>query len=136
MPWAAYDSDGVLHVGFFDRSYDPANHKYGFTLATEKAPGSLKFSFRKVSTALSDPTRDNLANRGTINPAFPFPAVSVGDYAGITVTPDAVVAYWTDLRNDVCTAGLCRHRQDTYFAKIPNPNREDRKSSIPGNGRV
>jgi len=121
MPWAAYDAHGVLQVGFFDRAYDPANHRYGFTLATEKAPGSLQFSFRKVSTVLSDPTRDNLASRGTINPAFPFPAVSVGDYPGIAVTPDAVVAYWTDLRNDACIGGRCGHRQDSYFAKIPNP---------------
>ncbi len=121
MPWAAYDAHGLLQVGFYDRSYDPDNHRFGFTLASEKAPGTLKFSFRMVSTALSDPTRDNLASRGTINPAFPFPAVSIGDYPGLAVAPNAVVAYWTDLRNDACVAGRCGHRQDSYFASIPNP---------------
>jgi len=121
MPWAAYDAHGILHVGFFDRAYDPANHKYGFTLATEKAPGSLRFSYRRVSTALSDPTRDNLVSRGTIDPAFPFPAVSIGDYPGIAIAPNAVVAYWTDLRNDACVPGRCGHRQDSYFARVPNP---------------
>ncbi|MDQ6797078.1 MAG: glycoside hydrolase [Actinomycetota bacterium] len=121
MPWAAYDAHGVLHVGFFDRIYDPANHKYGFTLATERNPGSLQFSYRRVSTALSDPTRDNLASRGTIDPAFPFPAVSIGDYPGIAIAPNAVLVYWTDLRNDACIADRCGHRQDSYFARVPNP---------------
>ncbi len=121
MPWAAYDARGLLHVGFFDRAYDPANHEYGFTLATEKAPGSLRFSFHQVSTALSDPTKNNLASFGTVNPAFPFPSLSVGDYSGIAIAPDAVVAYWTDLRNDACLNGRCGHRQDSYFASIPNP---------------
>ncbi len=121
MPWAAYDAHGRLQVGFFDRAYDPDNHKYGFTLASERGPGSLTFSFRQVSTALSDPTRDNLASRGTINPAFPFPAVSIGDYPGLAVAPNAVVAYWTDLRNDACAGGRCGHRQDSYFASIFNP---------------
>jgi len=121
MPWAAYDAHGVLHVGFFDRAYDPADHQYGFTLAAEKTPGSLHFTFQRVSTALSDPTRDNLASRGTIDPAFPFPAVSIGDYNGIAVAPDAVLAYWTDLRNDACAGDRCGHRQDSYFARVPNP---------------
>lgn len=122
MPWAAYDASGVLHVGFFDRSYDPANHRYGYTLASEDGPGSLRFSFRRVSTALSDPTRDNLASRGTVNPAFPYPAVSIGDYTAIAVAPGAVVAYWTDLRNDACLPdGRCGHREDSYFARVAVP---------------
>src|SRR5262249_8628117 len=28
QPWAVYDADGRLQIGFYDRSYDPANHKY------------------------------------------------------------------------------------------------------------
>jgi hypothetical protein len=121
MPWAAYDSGGVLHIGFLDRSYDPADHQYGYTLASESTPGSLHFTFQRVSTALSDPTRDNLASRGTVNPAFPFPAASIGDYTAIAVAPEAVVAYWTDLRETACSGGRCGHRQDAYFADVPIP---------------
>jgi len=121
MPFAAYDAEGRLHVGFFDRAYDLANHKYGYTLASEVTPGSLQFTFQRVSTALSEPTRDNLASRGGPNPDFPFPAASVGDYSAIAVTPDAVVAYWTDLRNTACRGGRCGYRQDAYFASVPNP---------------
>jgi hypothetical protein len=121
MPWAAYDAHGLLQIGFFDRAYDPSNHRYGYTLASEKAPGLLHFTFQRVSTSLSDPTRDNLSSRGTINPAFPFPAVSIGDYTGIAIAPHAVVAYWTDLRNDACVGDRCGHRQDSYFASIPIP---------------
>ena len=33
MPWGAYDAGGRLHIGYFDRSYDPANHRYGYSLA-------------------------------------------------------------------------------------------------------
>jgi hypothetical protein len=29
MPWGAYNASGQLQIGYFDRSYDPANHKYG-----------------------------------------------------------------------------------------------------------
>jgi len=121
MPWAGYDDHGLLHIGFLDRAYDPANHKYGYTLATEKAPGALHFTFQRVSTALSDPTRNNLSSRGTINPAFPFPAVSIGDYTGLAVAPHAVLGYWTDLRNDACVGDRCGNRQDSYFASVPIP---------------
>lgn len=122
MPWAAYDAQGRLDIGFFDRAYDPANDKYGYTLATEKGPGLLQFSLRRISTALSDPTRDNLSSRGTVNPAFPFPALAIGDYTGITVAHHAVVAYWTDLRHDACAGGRCGHRQDSYFATVAGPS--------------
>lgn len=120
MPWAAYDNHGLLRVGYFDRSYDPANHKYGYTLATESSPGSLTFSTAQVSTALSDPTRDNTATRGTINPAFPNPAVSIGDYTAVAVGPTFVATMWTDLRETGCVNGRCGFRQDAYFARVPS----------------
>src|SRR5437667_405808 len=41
MPWGAYAASGKLRIGYFDRSYDPANHMYGYTLATETSWGSL-----------------------------------------------------------------------------------------------
>ena len=118
MPWAAYDFQGRLRVGYFDRSYDPANHEYGYTLATETAPGSLSFSMAQVSTALSDPTRDSSASRGTIDPAFPNPAVSIGDYTAIAAGPTFIAALWTDLREPGCVNGRCGTREDAYFARI------------------
>ena len=42
MPWGAYDTQGVLRIGTFDRSYDPANHEYGYTLATETGLGRCR----------------------------------------------------------------------------------------------
>jgi hypothetical protein len=118
MPWSAYDARGALRVGFFDRSYDPSNHKYGYTLATEVAPGSLTFSMTQVTTALSDPTRDNTASRGTVNPAFPNPAVSIGDYTAVAAGPTFIATLWTDLRETGCVSGRCGFRQDAYFASV------------------
>ncbi len=119
MPWAAYDSRGRLRVGFFDRAPDPANQRYGYTLATELRPGSLTFSTAQLSTALSDPTRDNTASRGTIDPAFPNPAVSIGDYTAVAAGPGFIAALWTDLRETGCVSGRCGFRQDAYFARVP-----------------
>lgn len=119
MPWAAYGHDGRLRVGYFDRSYDPANHKYGYTLATEVGARALVFWTSRLSTALSDPTRGNTATRGTIDPDFPDPAVSIGDYTAVATGPNFVAALWTDLRETGCVNGRCGHRQDAYFARVP-----------------
>jgi len=121
MPWAAYDPSGKLRIGFYDRSYDPANHVYGYTLATENAPETLSFSFAPAATALSDPTQGNRFPLGgaTVDPSFPYPANFIGDYSGIAVTPGHVVASWTDLRENVCIAGRCGHGQNSYFATMP-----------------
>ncbi len=119
MPWAAYDHRGRLRVGFYDRSSDPANQRYGYALASEVKPGSLTFSTTQVASALSDPTRNNTASRGTIDPAFPNPAVSIGDYSAVAVGPGFIAALWTDLRQTGCVGGRCGFRQDAYFARIP-----------------
>src|SRR4029453_7254853 len=71
MPWGAYDGTGRLRIGTFDRQYDPANHLYGYTLATEKSAGSLTFGTTQVSTALSDPTKGSVWFAVTLNPSFP-----------------------------------------------------------------
>jgi BNR/Asp-box repeat len=118
MPWAAYDSSGKLRVGYFDRSYDPANHLYGYTLATETAPGSLTFTHQQVTTALSDPTTNDRWFAVNVDPSFPFASRFVGDYSGIATTPAHVVAYWTDMRENVCF-GRCGAGENTYFASIP-----------------
>jgi hypothetical protein len=80
MPWGAYDSSGKLRIGYFDRSYDPANHKFGYTLATETVAGSLTFTTAQLTTALSDPTQGTRWFSGrTPHPSFPNPTTFLGD---------------------------------------------------------
>jgi hypothetical protein len=117
QPWAAYDSSGKLHIGYFDRSYDPANHKYGYTLATETTAGSLSFSTTQLTTTLSDPTQGDRWFSGlTVNSSFPHPTAFLGDYSGIAAGPGGVVGYWTDLRNTVCFTVRCGTGEDAFFA--------------------
>jgi len=55
-----------------------------------------------------------------VNPAFPNATAFLGDYSNIAATADGgVVAYWTDMREDDCFAGACRHGEDAYFARVP-----------------
>lgn len=118
MPWGAYDTSGKLRIGFFDRSVDPANHKYGYTLATEMTTGSLTFARATISTVDSDPTTGDRWFARNVNPAFPRATAFLGDYSNIAATPDGgVVAYWTDMRNDATFAGITRKGEDAYFAR-------------------
>ena len=120
MPWGAYDSSGLLRIGFFDRSYDPANHAYGYTLATETTAGSLNFSMSQVSTELSDPTQGTRWFSGrTPNPDFPNPTTFLGDYSGIASGPNGIVAYWTDLRETVTFPPRTGTGEDAYFGLVP-----------------
>jgi hypothetical protein len=122
MPWGAYDASGLLRIGYFDRSYDPANHSYGYTLASETGPGTLAFTTSQVSTSLSNPTAgDRWFSGATPNQAFPHPTAFLGDYSGIAVVPGTthVVALWTDMRNSVCFAGRCGSGEDAYFGVMP-----------------
>ena len=118
MPWGAYDTSGRLRIGTFDRSVDGANHRYAYSLATETAPGTVAFTTAQVTTALSDPTTGDRWFGRSVKPAFPFATAFLGDYSNIAATSDGgVVAYWTDLRNDVSFAGRTGHGEDAYFAK-------------------
>ena len=122
MPWGAYDGTGRLRIGTFDRQYDPANHVYGYTLATETAAGALTFGTTQVSTALSDPTKGSVWFAVTLNPSFPAANAFIGDYSNIAVVPGVtggVVSYWTDLRLTACFAGVCGHGEDAFFARTP-----------------
>jgi hypothetical protein len=122
MPWGAYDATGRLRIGTFDRQYDPANHLYGYTLATETTAGSLAFGTTQVTTALSDPTRDNRWFAATLNPSFPAANAFIGDYSNIAIVPGmtgGVVSYWTDLRLQACFGGACGHGEDAFFARSP-----------------
>jgi hypothetical protein len=118
MPWGAYDRSGLLRIGFFDRSYDPANHMYGYTVATETSAGSLTFTTTQVTTTLSDPTQGDRWFARTVNPAFPHATAFMGDYSNIAATADGgVVAFWTDMRTDATFRGITRKGQDAFFAK-------------------
>ena len=116
QPWAAYGADGRLRIGYFDRSYDQANHKFGYTLATETKPGSLKFTTTEVTTALSDPTQgDRWFSGTTVSPAFPHPSTFIGDYSGIAALPGGgTVALWTDLRVPTCFTVRCGSGEDAF----------------------
>jgi hypothetical protein len=117
MPWGAYDKNGLLRLGFFDRSYDSANHQYGYTVATETGSGTLKFTTAQVTTTLSDPTQgDRWFARSVPGSGFLHATAFMGDYSNIAVTADGhVVAYWTDMRNDSSFQGVTRKGEDAYF---------------------
>ncbi len=120
MPWAAYDSSGALRIGYFDRSYDTANHEYGYTLATEKAPSSLSFRLIQLTSQLSDPTKGDRWFAGvTVNPSFPHPTGFLGDYSGIAVSGSGVTALWTDMRLSVCFTVRCGSAEDAFYATAP-----------------
>ena len=122
MPWGAYDASGNLQIGFFDRSYDPANHQYGYTLASETAPGSLTFTTKQLTKALSDPTKGDRWFAANVNSSFPHATTFLGDYSNIAVTPDGqVVAVWTDMREPVTFANITRSGENAYFAKVGDP---------------
>ena len=117
--WSAFDASGTLRIGTFDRSYDSANHLYGYSLLTQTGPSS--FSKTQVSTVLSNPTSGDRWFARTVNPAFPNATAFLGDYSNIAVVPGttSVVAYWTDMREDATFAGVTRKGEDAFFALIP-----------------
>jgi hypothetical protein len=117
MPWGAFDGAGTLRIGTFDRSGDPANHMYDYSLLTQTGPAS--YSRSVVSTQSSDPTHGDRWFASTLNPAFPHPSSFIGDYSNIAVVPGTshTVAYWTDMREQACfPAGTCGSGEDAYFA--------------------
>jgi len=119
MPWAAYDAGGRLRVGFFDRSYDPSNHAYGYTVATETSSGSLSFTEAEATSVLSDPTQGNRWFAATVDANFPDATRFIGDYSGVAAVGNDLVVSWTDLRNQACLGGLCAAGQTQYVARMP-----------------
>jgi hypothetical protein len=120
MPWGAFDVNGVLRIGTFDRSYDAVNHKYGYSLLTQTTPTT--FAQQQVTDTLSDPTTGDRWFAGTLNANFPFATSFLGDYSNIAATSDGgVVAYWTDMRNDATFGSRTGHGEDAYFAKVGGP---------------
>jgi hypothetical protein len=128
MPWGAYNSSGQLQIGYYDRSYDQANHLYGYTLASETTPGSLNFTFQQVTTTLSDPTQgDAYGFRVTANSNFPNATTFMGDYSGIAAVSTTLVAtLWTDMRLQV--NGFWA--EDAFFALVDPPALGSSASSV------
>jgi hypothetical protein len=118
QPWGAYDADGRLQIGYYDRSYDPANHQYGYTLASEKKPGSLQFTFQQVTSVLSDPTQGCAGLAVTANSNFPNAATFIGDYSNIAISPYGVAALWTDKRLPSTVPGFPGSTADAFFALV------------------
>ena len=118
QPWATYDTSGLLRITYFDRSYDGANHKYGYTLATETSTESLTFTTSQLTDTLSDPTQgDRWFSGTTVNAAFPHPTSFLGDYSWVASDHNGgVVAVWTDMRNTVDFGGRSGSGEDMYFA--------------------
>lgn len=135
MPFGAYDASGRLQIGYFDRSYDPANHKYGYTLASETIPGSLAFTAQQVTTALSDPTQGDANFAATLNPDFPNATTFLGDYSGIAVGPLGVACLWTDLRLPSTSPDFPGWEEHAFFALVTPPalaSAGPRMASAPG----
>jgi hypothetical protein len=120
MPWSAYDSSGKLRIGYFDRSYDSANHAYGYTLATERKSGNLKFNTTQVTTVLSDPTQGDRWFAGrTPNPDFPNPTTFLGDYSGIAAGSSSVANLWTDMREPASFGSRTGSGENAFFGATP-----------------
>lgn len=121
MPWSTFNDQGQLLIGTFDRSTDPANLVYNYTLLTEDTPGGASYTPTVVSTVASDPTKGDRFFATTANPAFPRATTFMGDYSNIALIPgtNRVAAYWTDMRDQNCFGGTCAHGEDAYFATAP-----------------
>jgi hypothetical protein len=120
MPWAVFDGNSDLRIGYFDRSADSANHEYGYAVGTWSS-GSSFDSSTTVSTASSDPTQGTRWFSGGVpNHATTF----LGDYSNIAWVPGSdadVVAYWTDLRETIDFGGRSGTSEDAYFAYFAGP---------------
>ncbi len=77
FPSVTFLSDGRLAVGMNDRSLDPANHTFAYSLF---AADRERLATQNVSCAMSDPTKDNRwFTGGQIFPNFPYPTTFIGD---------------------------------------------------------
>jgi len=113
FPWVAVGPGGVVGVGYMDRSYDPANSLYGFTLATSKNRRAA-FSAVQASTALSDPNHSRWFSGRTGGKS-----TFIGDYNGLAFGPDGVAhPFWTDMRYVVKVGTRSGTTQDVFTAAL------------------
>jgi hypothetical protein len=115
FPSVVFLGDGRLVIGMNDRSFDPANHRFAYSLSLQTAGGWMT---QNVSGALSDPTKNNRwFTGGQIFPNFPYPTTFIGDYTQIAANGTTVRSLWTDLRNDTTFAGRTGHDQQLMEAR-------------------
>ncbi len=106
--------DCTLNVAFMDRSYDPANSKYGITLARQ-ASGSRRFRLERVDTGLSDPNHARWFSAATAGKT-----TFLGDYNALAVGSDGVAhPFWTDMRRVVDVLGISGATEDIFTAAVP-----------------
>ena len=111
-PWGAVAPDGTLNVSFMDRSYDPANVKYGITLARQQGSG---FHSQRVDSELSDPNHARWFSSATGGKT-----VFLGDYTGLAVDGNGVAhPAWTDMRRLVTVRDLTGTNEDIFTAAVP-----------------
>jgi len=111
-PWAAFGQGGVLNISFFDRSFDPANSRYGITLARAARHG---FTLQRIDTGLSDPNHARWFSGATGGKT-----IFLGDYNGLAVGSDGIAhAMWTDMRRVVTVVDRTGTTEDIFTAAIP-----------------
>src|SRR5215467_2406635 len=111
-PWCAVAPGGALSVSFMDRSYDPANVKYGITLARRHG-GSVHA--QRVDTGLSDPNHARWFSSATGGKT-----TFLGDYTGLAVDGNGVAhPVWTDMRRVVTVRDLSGTTEDIFTAAVP-----------------
>jgi Neuraminidase (sialidase) len=115
-PWAAFAPDGTVNISFFDRSYDPANSKYGITLARITPRGrGLSTQLLRVDTGLSDPNQARWFSGATGGKT-----IFLGDYNGLAVGSDGIAhPFWTDMRRVVTVKEATGHTEDVFTVAVP-----------------
>lgn len=108
--WSAVSDDGVLYIGYYDRSYGSceATGCNDITLATIKRPTQSNRQIRYARI-----TTDSMPNLTTAT--NPIQAGFLGDYMWVTVDPSGtVLLVWADTRG----MGDGFPEEDIYFASV------------------
>jgi hypothetical protein len=112
-PWAAFGPDGTVNVSYLDRMYDPANSKYGVTLARIGST-SGNVTHQRVDTGLSDPNHARWFSGATGGKTL-----FLGDYTGLAVGSDgAAHPLWTDMRRMVTIGDLTGTTEDIFSVAL------------------
>ncbi len=101
FPWATIDS-GVIHVVFYDRREDPANHSINVYYSASNDWGTSFITNQKLTDVASDPD-------------LGFGGQFIGDYIGLSVVQGHVHGVWTDTRNAV--AGTSKQNNQDIFTE-------------------
>jgi len=83
FPWIASSPDGYIHVSWFDRREDAANHDYKEYFTYSSDHGATWAANVAVSSAASNPLSSTF----------------IGDYSGIAASTGVVMPMWTDIRS-------------------------------------